>query len=211
MHKEILSSEQIDILPLIKMFSDRFVLIGGTAIALHLGHRKSIDFDLITFDTLDSNLIRRVVRNEYTIQSVLVDSIEELTLIANNVKLSFINYPFHIDSSSNFQDVVKLPDLPTLAATKAFALGRRAKWKDYVDLYFIIKKYSFDEVVSKTKEIFKNEFNEKLFREQISYFEDIDYTEKVDFMDEFSVSNEEIRSYLQKISISKKENGDTSE
>lgn len=49
---------------------------------------------------------------------------------------------------------------------KAFALGRRAKWKDYVDLYFIIKDYhSIDEICTKGKEIFEGEFNEKIFRE----------------------------------------------
>ena len=50
-----------------------------------------------------------------------------------------------------------------------------------VDLYFIINKYSFQEVVGQAKQIFGNEFNEKLFREQLSYFEDIDYSEEVNY------------------------------
>lgn len=47
---------------------------------------------------------------------------------------------------------------------KAFALGKRAKWKDYVDLYFIFQNYSLQELVDKTNSIFKEQFNEKLFR-----------------------------------------------
>ena len=46
MHKEILSEEQSRLLPLIQVFNKEFVLVGGTAVALHIGHRKSIDFDL---------------------------------------------------------------------------------------------------------------------------------------------------------------------
>lgn len=48
MHREILSENQIRLLPLIKTYSADFGLVGGTAIALHLGHRRSIDFDLFT-------------------------------------------------------------------------------------------------------------------------------------------------------------------
>jgi len=48
MHKEILSPAQAKLLPLVKKFNKDFYLTGGTAIALHLGHRRSIDFDLFS-------------------------------------------------------------------------------------------------------------------------------------------------------------------
>ena len=48
MHKEILSKEQLQLLPLLKAFSNEYNLVGGTAIALYLGHRQSIDFDLFS-------------------------------------------------------------------------------------------------------------------------------------------------------------------
>jgi len=75
----------------------------------------------------------------------------------------------------NFESYVKLPDLLTLGAMKAFALGKRAKWKDYVDLYFILQRYSLKELIDKTNSVFKTEFNEKLFRTQLSYFKDGDF------------------------------------
>ncbi|MCB6599156.1 hypothetical protein LI118_17050, partial [Erysipelatoclostridium ramosum] len=72
---------------------------------------------------------------------------------------------------------IKLPDLLTLAAMKAYALGRRAKWKDYVDLYFAMKDYfPISAIVKKAKGIFGAEFNEKIFRAQLAYFKDIDYS-----------------------------------
>ena len=48
MHDNILTNEQRNLLPLIKAFSKDYYLVGGTAIALHIGHRRSIDFDLFT-------------------------------------------------------------------------------------------------------------------------------------------------------------------
>jgi len=46
MHKEILDNNQLSLLDLVKSFRREFYLVGGTAIALHIGHRRSIDFDL---------------------------------------------------------------------------------------------------------------------------------------------------------------------
>lgn len=45
MYKQILNRDQLDVLPLISQFNREFYLVGGTAIALHIGHRQSIDFE----------------------------------------------------------------------------------------------------------------------------------------------------------------------
>jgi hypothetical protein len=96
-----------------------------------------------------------------------------------------------------------MPSLLSLASMKAYALGKRAKWKDYVDLYFIFKKHSFGEVVNKAIEIFGQEFNEKLFREELAYFDDIDYTEQIDYMKGFEVRDETVKKNLSEISLQK--------
>ena len=85
---------------------------------------------------------------------------------------------------------------------KAYALGRRAKWKDYVDLYFIMKKYGgIAKIVSKAKQIFDSEFNEKLFRSQLVYFKDIDYSEKIISMKGFEVKDAVIKKGLKEFSL----------
>jgi len=201
MHKEILSEEQLKILSLIKNFSSDFGLVGGTAIALQIGHRSSIDFDLFTRSTLNHDRIRKEIRDFYEIKSILVEEPNELTLVVEGVKITFLNYPFEINYSVGFEDVIKMPDVLTLSAMKAFALGKRAKWKDYVDLFFILKIYGISEIVNKTKSMFGSEFNERLFREQLSYFDDIDYTEKIDYVVENYVSDDEIKRFLSDTSL----------
>ena len=85
---------------------------------------------------------------------------------------------------------------------KAYTLGRRAKWKDYVDLYFIMKNfYSVIEINKKAKQIFSTEFNEKMFRAQLSYFKDIDYSEKIMYMKEFKVDDKVMKKDLIKYSL----------
>jgi len=76
-----------------------------------------------------------------------------------------------------------MPTLLTLAAMKAFALGRRAKWKDYVDLFFILQNYhNINEISNEAQKIFGQLFSEILFREQLAFHQDIDYSEPIEFM-----------------------------
>jgi hypothetical protein len=85
---------------------------------------------------------------------------------------------------------------------KALALGRRAKWKDYVDLYFLAKNYfSIDEISREATWLFNEDFSEKLFRQQLAFHKDIDYSEDVKFLPEFEIQPEEIKQILIDVSI----------
>lgn len=187
---------------LIKNFSPEFGLVGGTAIALQIGHRKSIDFDLFKNEKLDFLQIKRTINNCFEIEKILVENLQEYTLVVNQVQLTFLHYPFDINFTTPFKNYVKMPSLLELGAMKAYALGKRAKWKDYVDLYFIFQQHSLYEVVQAANHIFSREFSEKQFREQLSFYEDVDKMEQIDFLPEFQVSDEQIKKELQKISVS---------
>jgi hypothetical protein len=202
MHKEILTEDQTKLFPLLKKIADKFGLVGGTAIALHLGHRRSIDFDLFSSEPFNSISLKRKIEPLVKIDRVFVNEENEFTFLSAGVKITFLNYPFLLEYREKLDDVIKIPDLLTLATMKAYALGRRAKWKDYVDLYFIIKDHhSITNIVQKGQEIFGGEFNEKIFRTQLSYFEDIDYSEDVEFLPGFEVDQKIIKEELIKFSL----------
>ena len=124
-------------------------------------------------------------------------------MLSNGVKITFFSFPYHVPLNSELKGFLKMPDLLTLGAMKAFALGRRSKWKDYLDLYFILKfHYSFKEVAAKAKEIFKEEFIEKQFIAQLGYFKGINYSEEVTFLIPNPPSDEEVKKFLSDISLS---------
>ena len=114
--------------------------------------------------------------------------------------MTFLFYPFKIEFTSEFNGI-RMADLLTLSAMKAYVLGRRVKWKDYVDLYFILKQYAIEDVIKKAEEIFGDSFNEKIFRSQLSYFDDIDYSEKVEYSKEIEITDEEVKSSLKEKSL----------
>lgn len=203
MHKEILTKEQVALLPLLKIFSKDFGLVGGTAIAFYLGHRRSIDFDLFTFQKFDNLSIKRKIMKFQKIDKVFVNKVDEYTILINSVRITFFHYPYRIEYKNSLNNIIKMPDLLTLAAMKAFALGMRAKWKDYVDLYFVMKyHHSIKKIVEKAKKIFGSEFNEKLFKAQLSYFKDIDYSEEVIYMKGFETDDKVIKKFLIDASLS---------
>ena len=147
MHKEILTEAQAKLLPLVKQFSRNFYLVGGTAIALHLGHRRSIDYDLFTNKEFENNQIIKKIRKFHFIHNMIRNELDQLTLDINDVKFTFFNFPYSVNHKVKFKEFLTMPDLLTLAGMKAFALGQRPKWKDYVDLYFILQRYKITEVI----------------------------------------------------------------
>lgn len=183
MYLNILSKEQQALLPFIDQFKKKFILVGGTAIALQIGHRRSIDFDLFCTKPINKASIKKIIAESSFPAQLLFEDGDSIHYLINQVKFTFLYYPFQIKASIAVTKHLAMPDLLTLAAMKFYAMGRRAKWKDYVDIYMLIKDhFSIHEVSQLASKLFNGGYSEKLFRQQIIYFEDIDYTEVVEWM-----------------------------
>jgi hypothetical protein len=197
MHPEILNPDQASLLPLVQLFRREFYLVGGTAIALQLGHRQSVDFDLFKATPFQSKTVFKKFDTNHYRYFVSRRVKEQINLTVRNVKMTFFEYPYPIEAAVDFNKIIQMPDLLTLSAMKAFALGRRAKWKDYVDLYFLLRgHFSVDDIVGKAEAIYGVEFSGKQFRSQLAFHKDIDYGEAVEYMPGFSVPNDEVKDFL---------------
>lgn len=197
MHSEILSERQTELLPLMAQFRREYYLVGGTAIALYLGHRRSIDFDL--FKPSNINHKRNLDRiAAYPFQHIVTRRVtEQMNLVINEVKVTFFQYPFPIEPTSTFENYFRLPSLLQLAAMKVYALGRRSKWKDYVDLYFLLRDhFTIADISAIAGQLYGELYSEKMFRTQLCYFDDIDYTEAVDYLIPCPPTEQEIKNAL---------------
>ena len=96
MHEEILNEEQCGLLELMSQFRREYYLVGGTAIALHIGHRRSIDFDMFKMSAINHKRnLDRIVAAGFGCQ-VTRRVTEQMNLIVNGVKLTFFQYPFPV-------------------------------------------------------------------------------------------------------------------
>jgi len=202
-HNAILNDKQVELLTLIGEFKREYYLVGGTAIALYLEHRRSIDFDLFKFAPLNRKKnVEKIHQLGYE-PLITWNVADQMNLVVNDVKLTFFQYPFQIKANNIFEGQIRIPELIDLAVMKAYALGRRSKWKDYVDLFFLLKEqFSFETISQRANAIFGNMFSDKLFRSQLSYFVDIDYTEEVDYMIPNPPTENEIKEFLITVSTS---------
>ncbi len=200
MHLEVLNKEQIDLLPVLSQFKREYYLVGGTAIALHIGHRESIDFDLFKEKNIRKKDIYTKIKNiDYKVSFA---DYNQLNMSAYGVKITFFSFPYPVPLNSELKGFLKMPDLLTLAAMKAFALGRRSKWKDYIDLYFILKDhFTLKEISDKATEIFKEQFITKQFIAQLGYFKGINYSEEVTYLIPNPPTEQEVQDFLINVSI----------
>lgn len=120
----------------------------------------------------------------------------ELTIIVNSIKLTFLYYPFEVKLEKTFE-LISLHSLEYLWAMKFYTLWRRSKWKYYIDIYFLFKSwYKLSELSKLASNIFSWAYNEKLLREQLCYYKDIDYSEVVEYELDNFVSDKEVKNYL---------------
>ena len=202
MHDEVLTKEAREILPLFKQF-EGFYLVGGTALALQIGHRVSVDFDFFSFNPLPDGLLRKVKRVFDGKQiSVTYSAPEQLNVVIDGVKVTFFNYPYKNIYPLISYERISLAGIAEIALMKAFSIGKRLSFKDYVDWYFMLsdKRVSLEEVISGAEKKFGADFNDRLFLGQLVSTEDVP-PQKIDFLKE-PVGREEIESTL-KSAVSK--------
>ena len=181
---DVLDKPRQDLWEKLEVFKRSGVLGGGTAIALQIGHRVSLDFDIFTEGGISSRMRNKALSVLDRPVVVEIDNPELLTLMSKSgLRLTILEYSY-----SPLYPVIKtkgLPlfDLADLASNKAFTIGRRGKWRDYVDLYFLLKEghVTLAQVVRDARKRFGDEFAPRLFLEQLAYTKDLGKME-IDFL-----------------------------
>ncbi len=195
--EDILDNNRQAVFQKLRAFRDIGSLGGGTAIALQINHRRSYDFDIFLNDPLQYTLLQRA-RSVFGQKSVqTLNTPEQINLITpEKVLVTF----FYDTAKPRFpvvsMEAIDLLDLRDLASNKATTIGFRGKWRDYVDVYFLLKegKVSLTELLEITEKRRGAEFSARLFLQQLVYFDDItDFT--IDFVGQ-PTSPADIKNYL---------------
>ena len=196
---DILDQKHINLLPLLTPFKDNFYLAGGTALALLLGHRYSIDFDFFSPGSFSTKDLFQKVEKVFAGHQVVrtQEANDTLTIIIDDeLKVSFFAYPYELARPLLDEGYFKIASLEDIACMKLTAITGRSFLKDYVDLYFILHNIDLEKLLKFAKEKFST-IDTNLILKSLVYFEDIQ-EEPILFKHNKEVSFKLIKKYLAK-------------
>lgn len=152
---------------------DGFYLAGGTALSLILGHRKSIDLDFFSANFPKAEIL--LAKLKHLNPKVINQDKGTLDLYIDGVKVSFLEYNYPLVGDSLEFDGVRVASLSDIACMKLSAISSRGSKKDFIDLYFILKEKSLDEILSLFKKKFKGvDYQMTHILKSLVYFEEAD-------------------------------------
>ena|SRR5271163_181252 len=176
---DVLPPAQLRLWSELSSVPEDFVLYGGTALALHLGHRTSVDFDFFSRRLLDVDSLQagipflaeaRILQREKNTLSVIVDRGEPVMISFFGVPKLPALAPPHIVKENN----MRVASIIDLAGTKASVVQVRAEAKDYLDIDALMRlgNISLLSALAAAQKLYGPSFNPEITLKALSYFDD---------------------------------------
>lgn len=157
---------------------DQFYLAGGTALALHLGHRQSRDLDFFTRDTTGTlpplvevdDMLTHFAQVQWDLNTS-----EQVQWRLDDVSVTLLAYPFSHRFRYDTWRGLAVADARDVAVQKAYTLGRRAHARDYLDLHAVLTRgiVSLDDLIRLAQDTYRDAFSARLFLQQLTYTKDL--------------------------------------
>jgi hypothetical protein len=183
LHEEILTPETLALLKTLMQDPElsSFNLVGGTGLALYLGHRKSIDLDLFTVRSFDAKELENYFIEKYDFKE---SYIEENTLKGsiNGIKIDCITYSYPLVEPVHHEDGIRIFSMKDIAAMKLSAItDSGSRLKDFIDIAYLSTKYTLNEMLEAYSNKYKNT-NEISPVKALIYYDDIKEREPIMFI-----------------------------
>jgi predicted nucleotidyltransferase component of viral defense system len=188
----------LKVISAVPFVQENFALAGGTALALQIGHRASIDLDFFSRTAFDVKELEIILTSQSNFQFNYSNNNSRMLFgFADQVKCDFIHEPAKQINPFILEDGIHFFSIEDIAAMKLHTICGRGKKKDFFDTYCLLQKYSWDELIH----LFISKYNETqlpfLWR-SILHFEDAENDPDIKGMAPYEVSWEEIKSYILK-------------
>jgi predicted nucleotidyltransferase component of viral defense system len=164
-----------------------FNLVGGTALALKIGHRNSIDIDLFGNSEIDTDLFIEKLNN-YGEVIVTQNTKNILITKINDIKVDFVNYKYPLLTDFIVTENIRMLSTKDIAAMKLNAITGRGSKKDFIDLYFLLKEFTLPEILSFYEEKYKDG-SVFLVEKSLTYFSDADEQLQPKMLKDFNWEN----------------------
>ena len=174
------------------------VLAGGTAAALHLGHRLSKDLDFFTPTAFQNENIWAEIQRTGLPYKVIKEGPEFVIAEVNGIKWSLFQYPYPFLHPSKRVEGVRVAGLLDVAAMKVIAISQRGTKRDFVDLYFILLQIPFHKIAAHMVEWFGvQRINPIHIGKALVYFTDAESDPEPQFFPQQKVHWSRVKNFLQ--------------
>jgi hypothetical protein len=171
-HFEVLSRAQSRLMPKLAVLKQHgFYLAGGTALALHLGHRTSVDFDFYSLKSFTPEpFLSEITRN---VRKATQIQVQENTLIleCDRVQTSLFHYPCELLRPLVEANGVLLASAEDIAAMKLVAIIQRGRRRDFIDIYYLLPRMGLKTMLELARRKYPD-FNVYLSLQALTYFGD---------------------------------------
>jgi hypothetical protein len=154
---------------------NNFILVGGTSLALQIGHRVSVDLDLFGSTQLDLNDIPGLIIDLGKINRMSASK-SILVLNIDDIKVDFVNYRYPLLFDFKQNDGIRMADIRDIGAMKLAAISGRGRKRDFFDLYFLLQTFSLDQLLAFYTQKYQDG-SEFLIARSLSYFADAEEDE----------------------------------
>lgn len=148
-----------------------FYMAGGTALALQIGHRTSVDFDFYSKSTFDSLELLKMLQSQIGKLEVQTQQEKTLRVFSENTELSFFAYPYPLIRSTVPFERFQLAAKEDIAAMKLIAIVQRGTQRDFVDIFFLLREFTLEQLIAFVRQKY-GEYQEQLLLRALVYFED---------------------------------------
>lgn len=180
LYKETIEPKTLELLidlqkePLLSTFN----LVGGTALALHLGHRKSIDLDFFTSESFDLEEVKMMLIKKYDFK-VSYSRSQTLKGFINGVKVDFIKFDYPHLHNCDIIDEVRIESIPDIIAMKLLSItDNGSRIKDFIDIAYLSSWFSLEQMLQFFIRKITNS-NIMMAIKALTYFDDIDFNESI--------------------------------
>lgn len=148
--------ETLELLKILQKYKslNRSFLVGGTALALHLGHRISVDLDLFFSHDFETDEILQELREDLEFVVIMQKNSNSMIINArkrysNNeyVKVDFVKYAYPLINEVVETEGVRLLSVEDILAMKLSAIANRGAKKDFFDIHELLKIYSLEQML----------------------------------------------------------------
>lgn len=186
LHLKSISPELLELLTQL-MHDDvfkHFNLVGGTALALQIGHRISIDIDLFGNCEIDEIAVLDQL-NACGPVHVLKKSKNILICSVQGIKVDIVNYSYPILENTLISDGIRMVGLKDIAAMKMNAIAGRGCKKDFIDVYYLLQYFTLEVMIDLYLQKYSNG-SEFLVRKSLTFFDDAEEEEMPVMLEDIS-------------------------